>query len=323
MSASPLGCGNCGQAMRALTLTGHYGRAVEIDACEGCHLVWFDTVETARLSGPGLLDLITTMARAQQLPHQALRSGLRCARCTGPVHTVHNQSRWGRSMQLECRDHKHGAYRSFAQFLSEKGLTRPMTSADRAQLLGRDGALHCINCGGALDAQAADCPWCRSVPAVIDIARLARALDPEGATADQAVHQTSARHGALQCLACGAAQPPGPALWSCGQCGSTLAAAGLAEAQQRVQALGPALRAHASKPVPAVVARRLETQNGNLQRQRDWAAEMQADADATMGRRSPTEWGWGQVPAGRWRFWLMVVGGLLLWWLMRGRPEGG
>ena len=314
MGEGSLVYGNCGQAMRVLTLAGHYGRVVEVDVCKGCHLVWFDTVETARLAGPGLLDLINTMARAQQLPHQALRPELRCARCTGPVHTVHNQSRWGRSMQLECREHQHGAYQSFAQFLSEKGLTRPMNSADRARLLGRDGGLHCINCGGSLDAQATACPWCRCVPAVIDIARLARALDPEGATADQAVHQAGTRHAALQCLACGAAQPPGPALWACIQCGSTLAAAGLAEAQQRVQALGPALRAHAAKPAPAVVARRLEAQAGNLQRQRDRAAEMQAEADGAMGRHGTPGWGWEQVSAGRWRFWLMVAGGLLLWW---------
>ena len=321
---SALACGNCGQPMRVLDLAGHYGRRVEIDLCEGCHLVWFDTVETARLAGPGLLDLIGHMAAAQQLPHQALRPGLGCARCQSPVRTVHNQSRWGRSMQLECGSvHKHGAYQSFAQFLSEKGLTRPMSSADRAQLLQRDGGLHCINCGSGLDGQATECPWCCSVPAVVDIARLARALDPEGATAGQAVHQTATRQSSLHCLACGAAQPPGPARWACVQCGGTLAAAGLVEAQQRIQALGPALRAHAEKPAPAMVARRLEAQNGNLERQREWAAEMQAEADASMGRQRTPEWGWDQVPASRWRFWLMMVAGLLVWWLIRrGGTEG-
>ena len=57
-AASALPCGNCGEPLQMLTLAGHYGRQVEIDLCPGCHLVWFDQVETARLAAPGLLTLI-------------------------------------------------------------------------------------------------------------------------------------------------------------------------------------------------------------------------------------------------------------------------
>ena len=309
-----LRCGNCGEPMRVLQLGGHYGRQVEIDLCPGCHLVWFDQVETARLAAPGLLSLIGEMAGTQALPHRPLRADLGCLRCRAPLRTVHNQSRWGRSMQLECSVQRHGAYQSFAQFLSEKGLARPMSSADRAQLLQRDGRLHCVNCGGEIGAQAQSCPWCQSVPSVIDIARLAQALDPEGATAGHAVHRSPRQHSALQCLACGAAQPPGPSAWACAQCGATLAAAGLAEAHQRVQELGPALRAHADKPSPEIVARRLQSQDAGLQRQRERAKEMQAEADARMGRQDPAEWGIAQVPRGRWIAWGLFLLALLAGW---------
>ena len=48
-------------------------------------------------------------------------SSERCPRCAGKLKIVHNQSRWGRSSQLQCM-RRHGAYQSFAQFLEEKGL---------------------------------------------------------------------------------------------------------------------------------------------------------------------------------------------------------
>jgi hypothetical protein len=120
-------------------------------------------------------------------------------------------------------------------------------------------------------------------PALVDVARLAQALDPEGATADHAVHRTRSRAAALGCMACGA--PLGPeAAWQCDQCGATLAAPGLAQAHRQISALGPALEAHARKPAAHVVRQRLAAQDAALQRQRESAAQMQAEADAAAGR---------------------------------------
>jgi Zn-finger nucleic acid-binding protein len=277
-----LHCGNCGGAMRALQLAGHYGTKVEIDLCAPCHLVWFDAVEGARLAGPGLLDLIAEMAQAHTLAHQPLRPRLSCLRCQGAVRTVHNQTRWGRSQQLECAQ-RHGAWQTFAQFLAEKGLLRPMSSADRARALARDGSLLCVNCGGALQAGDAQCAWCQSVPAVLDVARLARALDPEGATQGHAVHRTGAAGTALGCQACGAALPK-DAGWQCPQCQATVTAPRLAEAHALVSALGPGLREHARRPAPHIVQQRLAAQSGGLKRQRAWAKDMQAEADARAGQ---------------------------------------
>ncbi len=294
--------------MRTLRLAGHYGSAVEIDLCAPCHLVWFDVVESARLSGPGLLALVGEMAQAQALAHQPLRPDLACPRCGAPVHTVHNQSRWGRSLQLECAQ-RHGAYQSFAQFLSEKGLLREMSTADRARAVQRDGALHCVNCGGVVGAHDAACPWCTAQPAVIDVARLAQALDPEGATRDHAVHRTATRAAALACQACGAPVVEAAA-WHCGHCSATLTTPRLAEAHAAVLALGPALRANAVKPAAHVVKQRLAAQEPALQRQRERTAEMQAEAEAAMGRRiEPAGDAWWQDPHRAW--WLAAA--LLLW----------
>lgn len=328
-AAAPLACGNCGQAMQVLELPGHYGQRVEIDLCAPCHLVWFDLVESARLSGPGLLALVGAMAEAQArghaLPHQPLADGAHCPRCRGALRQVHNRTRFGRSLQLECAQ-RHGAFQTFAQFLSEKGLLRPMSSADRARALAQGGALHCVNCGGDIGERDTVCGWCGSVPSVVDVARLARALDPEGATTAHAVHATAARQGALQCAACGAAQPPN-AGWRCTSCEATLTAPGLAEAHRAVAALEPALRAHAERPAPEVVRRRLQAQSTGLERQRQRAAEMQAEADARSGRALPperdpveiTQWlallrdATGALP--RWAAWLAGAAlVLLLWW---------
>lgn len=285
----PLSCGNCRATMRGLALAGHYGASVELDICDRCDLVWFDGTETAQLSGPGLLALIGRMAEAYDLPFEPLRRDARCPRCAGPVKIVHNQSRWGRSVQLQCV-RRHGAYQSFAEFLEEKGLLRPMSRLDRARLLRDRGRIDCVNCGAAIGVSDERCPFCASVPSLLDIARLARALDPEAMLEPHAVHGTAARQQAMQCAACGAALPPGDAM-SCAQCGATLAIPNLREANAAVQALAPMLKANADHPPPEVVKRRLDALAADLPRRREWVAGMEAETRARRGHGGPPiEW---------------------------------
>lgn len=306
--------------MQVLRLAGHYGQAVEIDLCAPCHLVWFDPIESARLAGPGLLDLIGAMAAAHSLPHRSARPDLHCPRCRGALRQVHNRTRWGPSLQLECVQ-RHGAWQTFGQFLGEKGLLRAMSSADRARALARDGALHCVNCGGAVGAGDGPCPWCTSVPALVDVARLARALDPEAATEGHPVHATGTATAALQCAACGAAQPADGG-WRCVQCGATLTAPALAEAYEQVSALRPALRAHAAKPPPHVVQARLRAQEPALERQRQRAAEMLAEAEQRLGHRAPEPAQELSLPQAidalrrlpRWTLWTVGLALALWWW---------
>ena len=115
------------------------------------------------------------------------------------------------------------------------------------------------------------------MPSLLDVARLARALDPEGVLAPQAVHALSAQQAALQCRAGGAALPSGQTL-SCAQFGATLVVSRLAEAHASVDELAPALGAHAAKPAPEVVKRRLDALGEDMPRRRAWAAEMETSA---------------------------------------------
>jgi hypothetical protein len=284
--STPLTCGNCREPMQRLALTGHYGVPVEIDLCASCNLIWFDGSEIARLPGPALIEVLDAMARAMPLPHRTLRPDAGCARCRAALKTVHNRSRTGRSVQLECV-RGHGAYHTFAQFLADKGLLRPMSSADRAALLARDGQIDCVGCGASIGQRDEACPQCGAVPSMFDIARLAAALDPEGATRGHAVHATPGERGALECPACGAPMPAGPRI-ACTHCGATLAVTRIEEATRAVAALSESLRRHAQRPAPEVVARRLESIEGNRQRQREFVAEMEAQARERRG-------GWWQL----------------------------
>ena len=307
----PLVCGNCREPMQRLALAGHYGHNVDLDLCRSCDLVWFDGSETAQLSGPALLELIGQMASARALPHEMLRADPRCPRCAGRLKIAHNQSRWGRSSQLQCV-RRHGAYQSFAQFLEEKGLLRPMSLVDRAKLLRDRGRIDCINCGGEIAKADERCRWCGSIPSLLDVARLAHALDPHDTIEPPAVYRTAARQGALQCAACGVALPEGETI-SCSQCGATLAITSLADANAQVQALAPALRAAAARPSPEVIKRRLDALDEDLPRRREWVAAMQAEADAQRGR-SVDESDWDEA-AGRWRPVLAVLAIAFVLWI--------
>ncbi|MEP6740582.1 MAG: hypothetical protein ABJA61_09405 [Caldimonas sp.] len=316
-TAEPLlPCGNCRQAMRRLTLPGHYGHSVDLDMCTNCDLVWFDLIESAQLGGTGLLELIDDMARSQESAHEMLRADPRCPRCDGRLGIVHNQSRFGQSTQLQCL-RRHGAYQSFAQFLQEKGLLRPMSRIDRAKLLRDRGKIDCVNCGAEIGAADERCRFCHGIPSLLDIARLAHALDPQDTIEPPAVYATQARQSALQCAACGAALPPDETI-SCSQCGATLAITSLAEANAAVQALAPALRAAAERPSPEVVKRRLEALDADLPRRRDWVAGMEAETRRHSALERQIEWSslWSrQSNPVRAVVLALVVG--LVWWRLR------
>jgi hypothetical protein len=85
----------------------------------------------------------------------------------------------------------------------------------------------------------------------------------------------------------------------CAQCGATLAISRLADAHASVQALAPALRAHAAQPAPHVVKRRLEALDADLPRRREWAAKMEAETRQARG----TDWS-----AGEGRDWTSLFG---------------
>ena len=314
-----LPCGNCGATLKRLALQGHYARPVEIDLCASCHLAWFDSLESVRLTGASLLDLIGAMAEAHAEPHRPLGGRLRCPRCSGALKRVANRSRWGPTEQLECL-RGHGAWQTFAQFLSEKGYVRALTSADRAALLRANSALACVNCGAPLaNAGTGTCSYCGSVPGLVDVARLARALDPEDATDGADVRATPARRHTFNCHACGAALPEGEML-QCPTCNATLASPDLRRAYEALREVASALRAHQRSPAPHVRARRLTALRADVGRRRQWVEEMEASARQAAHRDDDDESWLPSLGRGRsHQSWRVLVGLLavllVVWWL--------
>lgn len=310
-------CSHCKQPMQPVELPGHYGRQVEIDICSGCHLVWFDSLESVRLSGLGWLRMLRRMEAAHRVEHRRLDGAMGCARCSRPLKLVHNQTAFGRSTARECPQ-GHGQYQSFNLLLAERGLIRPVLPSDLAAARKAGRVVCCVNCGGDV-GRAADaiCPWCASPIALLDVARLIRALAPglalsrDGAEAD-AAGGGSPQHLAWPCAGCGA--PVDPSRHdACPGCGHAVLAPTLAEVLPLLDRLEPELDALRGSvqaaDCPVLPARLAKQRIDALERSRvkvPWqdAPQPEEPDDEQLRRRLG--------PA--------VVGlGLLLWWVFRRR----
>jgi Zn-finger nucleic acid-binding protein len=175
-SLNPAICPHCTQTMRAVQTSAHYGKALELDVCERCHLIWFDDTESVRLSGLGLLAVLEQMARVQTIPITSQLAGsLVCPACKSELKQVANIVRHGRIAHYECPQ-QHGSLQNFALFLAERGLVRPLLPAD----LPRDASsepLECLNCGAPVPFGAhQECAHCESPLCRIDIDRVAQLI---------------------------------------------------------------------------------------------------------------------------------------------------
>lgn len=173
-------CVSCGQPMQALRLAGHFGRGVDVDLCAACHLLWFDGLESVRLTGRGVLDLLRAIDASHGRAHEPLAARLRCPRCQAPLRRAENFTSLGPTAQHEC-PRGHGAAQSFSLYLAEKGFVRPFLRPEVEQLRKRPHertAFLCVNCGAALDPRERDaCSHCASPVRVLDVLPLMRAVD--------------------------------------------------------------------------------------------------------------------------------------------------
>lgn len=316
MSVSTLACGNCRQPMQRLALQGHYGRSVDLDLCAPCHLLWFDSLEGSRLTGRSMLSLLGSMADAHAQPHHALRPAAACPHCSAGLKPVVNRSRFGQAEQLECRA-GHGTWSSFGQWLAERGLVRPLTAADRVAFAARQGIdWNCINCGAPMaEANGSACSFCGSLAGVFDIARMARALDPDGATESMSIHRSERAGHTFTCHACGHSGS-GMAGTGCPQCGATLISTDLKAVHQRLSELSAPLAAHERSAAPHVRERRLKALEADLGRRRETVRDLERsargesfglpeDGDRRGGRLD--DWLAEVNPLARAAFWLVAL----------------
>jgi hypothetical protein len=73
------------------------------------------------------------------------------------------------------------------------------------------------------------------------------------------------------------------------------------------------LRAAAERPSPGVVRRRLDALEADLPRRREWAAQLQAEADAQRGR-TVDETDWSELGE-RWKVPAIAIGVAFVLWI--------
>jgi hypothetical protein len=196
--------------MTRLELPGHYGRALDIDLCAGCHMLWFDGLESVNLTGRGVLNLLRAIDAAHAVSHTPLPARLDCPRCSRELKHVHNQTSLGRTAQHECA-HGHGAAQSFSLYLGEKGFLRPLLRPEIERLKAAvEGGFACINCGAPFDPRRSDqCSFCASPVRVLDVLPLMRAVDRQTGQLDEGRFAGSqANPRSFACPGCGGAVDP-------------------------------------------------------------------------------------------------------------------
>lgn len=211
-------CTSCKQPLKALVLEGHYTAKVLADLCTHCHLVWFDPLESVRLSGLGWVQLIRQMIASPAL-NAPLATRLSCVRCQSPLKAVRNLTRFGRSAAQECPS-GHGHYQGYSLLLAERGLVRPIYPHDRQALRAQGRSLGCLNCGAPMDDAAQDCSCCNSPLVMVDLPRLTAALLLR--FGDAVPIDTSAQPWAFDCIGCGQALDPTADI-RCTQCDQSVA----------------------------------------------------------------------------------------------------
>jgi hypothetical protein len=211
-------CTSCKQSMQILALEGHYSHKVEVDVCTHCHLVWFDALESVRLSGLGWVLLIRQMIASPAL-NAPLARQLSCVRCQSPLKAVRNLTRFGRSAAQECPQ-GHGQYQGYTLLLAERGLVRPIYPNDRQALREQGRGLSCLNCGAQMEGTDHICGYCDSPLVLVDVPRLTAALLHR--FGDALPIDTPSQTLMLACIGCGQALDPTQDI-RCGQCDQSVA----------------------------------------------------------------------------------------------------
>lgn len=237
LAAQAAACPQCGRAMEAFELEGHYAKPVATDLCPHCNVVWFDEFESVRLSGLGWTQLLRRMNAAMTDGAPALSSQLKCPRCAGQLKPVNDLTRFGRFASLECV-RKHGHLQTFALLLAQRGLVRPLSPSDLRALAEEKRTPCCLNCGAAIEG-GDRCSHCASPLVVIDMPRLMTALlmrhgDP--------LPQGSIERIAWPCRGCGAPMEPTQTV-RCDHCHHPVVVPSLLDLRPLLDAVEPLLRA--------------------------------------------------------------------------------
>ena len=155
--------------MTALTLDGHLGTKVELDLCAACQVIWFDRLESPRLSPGATLSLFRTIGERKQTPPPPLGDPLTCPRCDLRLLLTNDRQRNTPFRYRRCA-REHGRLITFFDFLREKDFVRPLSARQIADLRASVQTINCSNCGAPIDlTQASACAHCSTPLSMLDL----------------------------------------------------------------------------------------------------------------------------------------------------------
>ena len=150
------------------TFDAHYGRAVELDLCHGCGLIWFDQRESIALTPGAVLKLFTVLDEHRDQRHPLSAGIMHCPRCRRPLTATVDRQRATRFSYWRC-EADDGRLTTFFDFLREKNFVRPLSPERLAELRRYTPTVNCSACGAPVDlARESACPHCRAPLSMLD-----------------------------------------------------------------------------------------------------------------------------------------------------------
>ena len=162
-------CPGCGAEMTSLMLDARIGASVQIDLCPTCQVIWFDHLESVRLSPAATLEVFRVIGDRAQMSPAPMQNPMPCPRCGLRLLLTHDRQRNTPFRYWRCgRDH--GRLTTFFDFLREKDFIRPLSAQQLAELRDNIQHLNCSNCGAPIDlAHESACAHCSSPISMLDV----------------------------------------------------------------------------------------------------------------------------------------------------------
>lgn len=161
-------CPSCAAPMTRRDFDGRLDTRVELDICLDCRAIWFDGLESARLTPGATIDLFRLIHDERDRASRPLADAMRCPTCRGALRLTHDFERSGPITYYRC-EAGHGRLTTYMQFLREKSFVRAPTAGELARLRSMVKQVRCSSCGAPVDlARDAACPYCHAPIAILD-----------------------------------------------------------------------------------------------------------------------------------------------------------
>jgi hypothetical protein len=160
--------------MTSLGLDGRMRSRVQIDLCTNCQVIWFDHLESVRLSAGSTLEVFRIIGQDPQRSLAPIPDRMACPRCQLRLLLTHDRQRNTPFRYWRCaRDH--GRLTTFFDFLREKDFIRPLSAEQIADLRANLHQVNCSACGAAIDlAHESACGHCGSPLSILDVRQIER-----------------------------------------------------------------------------------------------------------------------------------------------------